>query len=71
MDALNLANYVAIAVLDVGIFSLYYILEWYQAKYNPNQDQVSSSSGGEEGEKETAKQLSYDCEDARNTKSLA
>lgn len=68
MDALNLANYVAIAVLDVGIFSLYYIFEWYQAKYN---DEHEEEEEEEVGDKEIVRQLSYDCEDARNTKSLA
>ncbi|KAI7888759.1 uncharacterized protein EV154DRAFT_302395 [Mucor mucedo] len=69
MDALNLANYVAIAVLDVGIFSLYYIFEWYQAKYNDEHEEEEEEE--EVGDKEIVRQLSYDCEDARNTKSLA
>lgn len=32
MDPLDLANYVAIACLDAGIFVLYYVFEWYQKR---------------------------------------
>ncbi|KAI8637715.1 hypothetical protein BD408DRAFT_395237 [Parasitella parasitica] len=32
VDSLNLANYIAIACLDVGILALYYIFEWYQKR---------------------------------------
>ncbi|KAI9274850.1 hypothetical protein EDC94DRAFT_509395 [Helicostylum pulchrum] len=41
MDALNLANYIAIACLDLGILSLYYIFEWYQRRIELGQDSVA------------------------------
>lgn len=69
MDALNLANYVAIAVFDIGILFLYYFFEWYQAKYGDNKSQVTAKE--EETDKQIVRQLSYDCEDARNTKPSA
>lgn len=64
MDALDLANYVAIAVFDVGILVLYYFFEWYQSKYGEEESQTDTC------EETAAKRISYDCEDARNTKSL-
>lgn len=36
MDALDLANYVAIACFDIGILILYYIFEWYQKRIGNN-----------------------------------
>jgi hypothetical protein len=36
MDALDLANYIAIACFDMGILFLYYFFEWYQSKYGAN-----------------------------------
>ncbi|KAL9548276.1 hypothetical protein MBANPS3_005757 [Mucor bainieri] len=38
VDSLDLANYIAIACLDVGILALYYIFEWYQAKMVSKQE---------------------------------
>ncbi|CEP18702.1 hypothetical protein [Parasitella parasitica] len=51
VDSLDLANYIAIACLDVGILALYYIFEWYQKKISVRSeseesqiDQVSTRS---------------------------
>lgn len=45
MDALDLANYVAIACFDLGILLLYYIFEWYQKRYgNTNDDETRRDS---------------------------
>ncbi|CAO3608611.1 unnamed protein product [Mucor hiemalis] len=77
MDALNLANYIAIACFDLGILFLYYFFEWYQKRYGNNSDESINSNNTLEAMEQnnekvngvTVKRLSYDCEDARNTTS--
>lgn len=75
MDALNLANYIAIACFDLGILFLYYFFEWYQtSRFNTRKEEdvetVNNASDNNNNFKETI-QSPYDCEDVHNTKSLA
>lgn len=81
MDALNLANYIAIACFDMGILFLYYFFEWYQKRYGNNDHSDNNSNNTLEAMEQdnnnnekindgvTVRRLSYDCEGARNTKS--
>lgn len=56
IDALDLANYIAIACFDVGILVLYYIFEWYHKR----QGTINNS----DDETQVSKELSHDCETA-------
>jgi hypothetical protein len=38
-DGLDAVNYVAVAVLDFGIFALYYIFEWYHKRKSRKTDE--------------------------------
>jgi amino acid permease len=54
IDALDLANYIAIACFDVGILVLYYIFEWYHKRQG-----IRNNS---DDETQISKELSQDCE---------
>jgi hypothetical protein len=66
MDALNLANYIAIACFDLGILFLYYFFEWYQKRYNTKEKNDSASNNSNSNT-----EISIQNEDVHNTKSLA
>ncbi|KAG2181703.1 hypothetical protein INT44_008518, partial [Umbelopsis vinacea] len=44
-DTLDAVNYVAVAVLDLGIFSLYYIFEWYHKRKGRKASDVDVEKG--------------------------
>lgn len=67
MDALDLANYIAIACFDMGILFLYYFFEWYQSKYG--RDDKSSTTDNtqvEEEDEEAAVKLDVHQKEEKN-----
>lgn len=56
IDALDLANYIAIACFDVGILVLYYMFEWYHKR--------KGVTGNDEDKTQNSKELSHNCETA-------
>ncbi|CAO3658333.1 unnamed protein product [Umbelopsis ramanniana] len=44
-DVLDAINYVAVAVLDLGIFSLYYIFEWYHKRKGRKASEIDEEKG--------------------------
>jgi hypothetical protein len=44
-DVLDAINYVAVAVLDLGIFSLYYIFEWYHKRKARKASEIDEEKG--------------------------
>ncbi|KAL9541448.1 hypothetical protein MBANPS3_009110 [Mucor bainieri] len=61
IDALDLANYIAIACFDVGILVLYYIFEWYHKR-------SGVTSNNKDGEARDSK--SHDCETTPEIKTV-
>ncbi|KAL0146327.1 hypothetical protein V8B55DRAFT_1409043 [Mucor lusitanicus] len=57
IDALDLANYIAIACFDVGILVLYYIFEWYHKRKGDDETRDST-------------ELSHDCETVPEIKTV-
>ncbi|CAO3635730.1 unnamed protein product [Mucor fragilis] len=62
IDALDLANYIAIACFDVGILVLYYIFEWYHKK--------KGATNNSDDETRDSNEMSHDCDTAPEVKTV-
>lgn len=62
IDALDLANYIAIACFDVGILVLYYIFEWYHKK--------KGATNKSDDETRDSNEMSHDCDTAPEVKTV-